>query len=58
MLCTLIFIMGFALVHKRQFEDAIREFKLATRLGDAGSLSALGYGYAMAGNTECLTYGK
>jgi tetratricopeptide (TPR) repeat protein len=44
------FIMGFAYVHKGEFENAIREFKLSTVRGDAGSLSGLGYAYAMSGN--------
>jgi tetratricopeptide (TPR) repeat protein len=44
------FFMGFAYVHKGEFDIAVREFKSATTYGDAGSLSALGYGYAMAGN--------
>ena len=44
------FIMGFAYVHKGQFDIAVREFKSATTWGDAGSLAGLGYGYAMAGN--------
>jgi len=44
------FFMGFAYVHKAEFENAIQEFKQSTVLGDAGSLSALGYGYAMSGN--------
>jgi tetratricopeptide (TPR) repeat protein len=44
------FFMGFAYIHKGEFENAIREFKLSTVLGDAGSLSALGYAYAMSGD--------
>jgi Tfp pilus assembly protein PilF len=44
------FIMGFAYIHKGEFENAIQEFKLSTVMGDAGSLSGLGYAYAMAGN--------
>jgi tetratricopeptide (TPR) repeat protein len=44
------FIMGFAYVHKGQVDDAVREFKYVTPRGDAGSLSALGCAYAMAGN--------
>jgi Tfp pilus assembly protein PilF len=46
------FIMGFVYVHKGQFDVAVREFKSATTWGDAGSLSGVGYGYAMAGNKE------
>ena len=44
------FIMGFAYIHKGEFENAIREFKLSTVRGDAGSLAGLGYAYAMSGN--------
>ncbi len=44
------FYMGFAYVHKGEFENAIQEFKQSTVLGDAGSLSSLGYAYAMSGN--------
>jgi tetratricopeptide (TPR) repeat protein len=44
------FFMGFAYVHKGEFENAIQEFKQSTVLGDAGSLSGLGYAYAMSGN--------
>lgn len=44
------FIMGFAYIHKGEFENAISEFKSSTVMGDAGSLSGLGYAYAMSGN--------
>ena len=44
------FIMGFAYIHEGEFENAIQEFKLSTVMGDAGSLSGLGYAYAMSAN--------
>jgi tetratricopeptide (TPR) repeat protein len=44
------FLMGFAYIRKGEFENAIREFELSTVMGDAGSLSGLGYAYAMSGN--------
>jgi hypothetical protein len=44
------FFMGFPYIHKGEFENAIQEFKQSTVIGDAGSLSGLGYAYAMSGN--------
>lgn len=44
------FFMGFAYIHKGEFENAIQEFKQSRVIGDAGSLSGLGYAYAMSGN--------
>ena len=42
--------MGFPYIHKGEFENAIQGFKQSTVIGDAGSLSGLGYAYAMSGN--------
>jgi tetratricopeptide (TPR) repeat protein len=44
------FFLGFVYIHQGQFDKGIEEEKLATANGDAGSLSALAYAYAMAGN--------
>jgi hypothetical protein len=44
------FFMGFPYIHKGEFENAIQEFEQSTVIGDAGSLSGLGYAYAMSGN--------
>jgi tetratricopeptide (TPR) repeat protein len=44
------FFLGLVYVHKGLFQKGIQELKLTTRLGDAGSLAALAYAYAMAGD--------
>jgi Tfp pilus assembly protein PilF len=48
------FFLGLVYVHKGQFEKGIEELKMATKLGDAGSLAALAYAYAMAGDKTQL----
>jgi tetratricopeptide (TPR) repeat protein len=44
------FSVGLIYIHQGQYEKAVEEMKLVTVLGDAGSLAALAYAYAMAGN--------
>jgi serine/threonine-protein kinase len=44
------YLTGFVYERLGRFEDAIRETKAATVRGDAGSLSMLGYAYAVSGN--------
>lgn len=44
------FFLGFVYIHQGQFEKGIEEMKSATAVGDAGSLAALAYAYAMAKN--------
>jgi serine/threonine-protein kinase len=44
------FFLGLVYIHQGQFQKGIEEEKLATAGGDAGSLSALAYAYAMAGD--------
>jgi|SRR5579863_4036416 len=44
------FFLGFIYIHQGQFEKGVEEMKLASSLGDAGSLAALTYAYAMAGD--------
>jgi tetratricopeptide (TPR) repeat protein len=44
------FLLGFVYIHQGQFQKGIEEEKLATALGDAGTLGGLVYAYAMAGN--------
>lgn len=44
------FFLGFVYIHQGQFEKGIEEEKLASAIGDAGSLAGLAYAYAMAGN--------
>jgi tetratricopeptide (TPR) repeat protein len=46
------FLLGFVYIHQGQFQKGIEEEKLATALGDAGTLGGLVYAYAMAGNKE------
>ena len=46
------FFMGLVYLHQGQFEKGIEEEKISVTLGDAGSLAALAYAYAMAGNKE------
>jgi tetratricopeptide (TPR) repeat protein len=48
------FLLGFVYIHQGQFEKGIEEEKLATELGDAGTLGGLVYAYAMAGNKAKL----
>jgi tetratricopeptide (TPR) repeat protein len=48
------FFLGFIYIHQGEFKKAIEEEKLATALGDAGSLAALAYAYAMAGDKKEL----
>jgi tetratricopeptide (TPR) repeat protein len=48
------FLLGFVYIRKGQFQKAIEEEKLATALGDAGTLGGLAYAYAMAGNKKEL----
>lgn len=48
------FLLGFVYIHQGQFQKGIEEEKLATTLGDAGTLSALAYAYAMAGDKANL----
>ena len=43
------FFLGFVYTHLGQFEKAIEQFKLGS-FGDADSLAAIAYAYAMAGN--------
>jgi tetratricopeptide (TPR) repeat protein len=47
---TTHFFLGFVYIHQSQFEKGSEEMKLATALGDAGTLAGLAYAYAMAGN--------
>lgn len=44
------FFMGLVYLHQGKFEKGIEEEKIAVTLGDAGSLAALAYAYAEAGN--------
>lgn len=44
------FFMGLVYIHQGQFEKGIEEEKISVTLGDAGSLAALAYAYAAAGN--------
>lgn len=44
------FFLAFPYIHQGQFEKGIEELKLACQGGDAGSLAALAYAYAMAGD--------
>jgi serine/threonine-protein kinase len=44
------FFLGLVYAHQGKFEKAIEEEKIAVTLGDAGSLAALAYTYAVAGN--------
>jgi tetratricopeptide (TPR) repeat protein len=44
------FFLSFVYIHQGQFEKGIEEMKSATAAGDAGSLAALAYAYAMAKN--------
>lgn len=44
------FLLGFVYIHQGQFQKGIEEEKVATTLGDAGTLGGLVYAYAMAGN--------
>jgi tetratricopeptide (TPR) repeat protein len=46
------FLLGFIYIHQGQFQKGVEEEKLATALGDAGTLGGLVYAYAMAGNKE------
>jgi len=48
------FFLGFVYIHMGQFEKGIAEEKLASGIGDAGSLAGLAYAYAMAGHKEEL----
>jgi tetratricopeptide (TPR) repeat protein len=44
------FFLAFPYIHEGQFEKGIEELKVACQGGDAGSLAALAYAYAMAGD--------
>lgn len=44
------FFLAFPYIHEGQFAKGIEELKLASQGGDAGSLAALAYAYAMAGD--------
>ncbi len=44
------FFLGFVYIHQGQLQKGIEEMKLAATGGDAGSLAALAYAYAMAGD--------
>ena len=44
------FFLAFPYIHQGQFAKGIEELKLASQGGDAGSLAALAYAYAMAGD--------
>lgn len=48
------FYFGLVCIHKNDFDGAIKHLKIATKLGDAGSLVALAYAYAMAGDKTRL----
>lgn len=44
------FLLGFVYIHQGQYQKGIEEEKMATTLGDAGTLGGLVYAYAMAGD--------
>jgi serine/threonine-protein kinase len=48
------FLLGFVYIHKGDYQKGIEEMKLATALGDAGTLGGLVYAYAMAGDKPGL----
>jgi tetratricopeptide (TPR) repeat protein len=48
------FLLGLVYIHQGKFQKGIEEEKLATALGDAGTLSTLAYAYAMAGDKANL----
>ena len=49
------FFMGLVYLQQGEFEKGIEEEKIAVTLGDAGSLAALAYAYAVAGNKPGVT---